>query len=338
MPTLIDCDFVSRPLFATECVVETLEYALHLPPNSAKSGPETKMKRKHERQAAKLLIEKYFDKVAEFPFVVNKWISINVWYDLIVQKVDNEFGAEISQSYFKRTLIAFEKVSKNLSLPSSHGFYYCKARLSKGGRAQTTFRAIYVTEPWQLPQLSPMAIWSNDIITAIPPSWSTQARVLTPPLDSLPRDKQPRNVPSVAAIPSVDATIPSVNATIPNITNRIIPNADTIVDPNFVPAPTTNHQFQTSYWHSPKAKKYFGYHKPKNKEDEEKPVRDVIYERMILFRNAALTPHGWRNILDDADVDNVCPALFILVYKKSVDFFILLLLFYRKIEKKQALT
>ena len=116
-------------------IQSALENTLHLLLSSAKSGPETTMIRKNERPAAKLLVENCFNKVTEFWFVVNKWIAISVWYDSIIQKVDNEFGTEISQSYFKQKLIALETVSSNLSLPSSHGFYYRKARHSKGGRA-----------------------------------------------------------------------------------------------------------------------------------------------------------------------------------------------------------
>ena len=62
-------------------------------------------KRKCERQAAKLLIDECFSSIATAPFVINKWISIKVWYELIIQQVDANFSGQISESYFRRVII-----------------------------------------------------------------------------------------------------------------------------------------------------------------------------------------------------------------------------------------
>ena len=82
------------------------------------------MKSKSEHRATKLMIDQCFSKVAELPFVVNKWISIKVIYDLILQYVKSDFASSINTSYFKRILIASDKVSYNLTRASSHRYYY----------------------------------------------------------------------------------------------------------------------------------------------------------------------------------------------------------------------
>ena len=47
-------------------------------------------------------------------------------------------------------------------------------------------------------------------------------------------------------------------------------------------------------------------------------VKQVMKYRIKSLRNAALTTHGWRDMLDDGDIDNKCKAPFIfLIQKKS---------------------
>ena len=132
------------------------------------------MKRKNERRAAKLLIDQCFSAVANLPFVQGKWICIKIWYQLILQNVNEDFNVQINEGYFKRVLIESGKVSTNLSVESENGFYYRSAKCKKGGKSQT-FHAILVTEPGSLPQLSPLTFWINNIIIDLPPSWCTRA-------------------------------------------------------------------------------------------------------------------------------------------------------------------
>ena len=44
-----------------------------------------------------------------------------------------------------------------------------------------------------------------------------------------------------------------------------------------------------SYLESTEAKKTFGYFNPEKKEDDNVPVRDIMYDRIIKLRKAALT-------------------------------------------------
>ena len=131
------------------------------------------MKRKNERRAAKLLIDQCFSAVANLPFVQGKWICIKIWYQLILQNVNEDFNVLINEGYFKRVLIESGKVSTNLSVKSENGFYYRSAKCKKGGKSQT-FHAILV-KPGSLPQLSPLPFWINNIIIDIHPSWRTRA-------------------------------------------------------------------------------------------------------------------------------------------------------------------
>ena len=55
----------------------------------------------------------------------------------------------------------------------------------------------------------------------------------------------------------------------------------------------------------------FGYAKPKNDEERNKDVRDIIYDRIIKFRNAAFTFSGWKDLLNDGDANEKCGVRFV---------------------------
>ena len=63
----------------------------------------------------------------------------------------------------------------------------------------------------------------------------------------------------------------------------------------------------------------FGWFEPVG-EDVEVSVREIMKERIVTLRNAALTMHGWRNIIDNGDVDNICDAPFIINIKRKCQF------------------
>ena len=291
-------------------------------------------RRKCERQAVKLLIDESFSSIATAPFVINKWISIKAWCKLIIQQVDASFSGQISESYFRRVIINSDKVSSNLSIPSNHSYYHrsCKFR-KKGENTQKVHHAIYVTEPGQLPQLSPLAFWCDNIITDIPPSWSTHSHVkyVTPPplLPSQKRQKRNDAAPALASVPiATPAPLPvATPVSLPIASQASIPIATPASIPNNPPAsvpvasqtsvPSAIIPEVTTYWTSPEARKFFGYYRPKCKEDCEIPVIDIIYNRIILFRKGALTSSGWRDVLDDRDIDNVCTAPFIMQIQKK---------------------
>ena len=66
-----------------------------------------------------------------------------------------------------------------------------------------------------------------------------------------------------------------------------------------------------TYFHSKVARNVFGYSKPKNKEERNKDVRDIIYERILKFRAGAFTYSGWQNLMEDRDEINKCNNRFV---------------------------
>ena len=48
----------------------------------------------------------------------------------------------------------------------------------------------------------------------------------------------------------------------------------------------------------------FGYSAPKNKEERSKDVRDIIYERILQFREGVFTSSGWKELMEDQDTHN----------------------------------
>ena len=83
-----------------------------------------------------------------------------------------------------------------------------------------------------------------------------------------------------------------------------------------VESPATSAVVQTplhnqTYFHSKVARNVFGYSKPKNKEERNKDVRDIIYERILKFRAGAFTYSGWQNLMEDRDEINKCNNRFV---------------------------
>ena len=40
-------------------------------------------------------------------------------------------------------------------------------------------------------------------------------------------------------------------------------------------------------------------------------MRDIIYDRIILFQGASYTHSGWKSVMEDSDVNNKCGLKFI---------------------------
>ena len=79
-------------------------------------------KRKHGRKLFKNIAIGAFDQLAKLPFVQNKRISSNVWYELALQRYN--IDSEIDASYFRRLLLASDsKISNDISVSNEHGYY-----------------------------------------------------------------------------------------------------------------------------------------------------------------------------------------------------------------------
>ena len=59
------------------------------------------------------------------------------------------------------------------------------------------------------------------------------------------------------------------------------------------------------------ARNVFGYFNPQSKEDREKDVRDIIYDRIVKMREGTFTYLGWKTLMEDNDAKNKCGVRFI---------------------------
>ena len=184
-------------------------------------------KRKYGRKLFKNIAIGAFDQLAKLPFVQNKWISSNVWYELALQR--HNIDSEIDASYFRRLLLASDsKISNDISVSNEHGYYSQTNKLWIGGRRQLV-HAILVTEPGTLPRLSQAVSWHAQVIMCMPPSWRTHSNCITPPPPAAPAQQRRRvsaavpiaTVP-IATVPDV-ATVPNVAAAVPNVLSPATP-------------------------------------------------------------------------------------------------------------------
>ena len=89
----------------------------------------------------------------------------------------------------------------------------------------------------------------------------------------------------------------------PSPPNASVPEATTVTPPRYPTRPHVPIEL-TDYFHSNLARKNFGYKHPLNYEDQTKPVEEIICGRIRRFYNAAYSCEGWKDVLEDEDVDN----------------------------------
>ena len=137
-------------------------------------------KRKHERKLFKNIASDALDQLAKLPFVQNKWIATNVWYELCLQRLN--MSSDIDEIYFRRLLLASDgKIANNMSIPNAHGYYSQSRKFWFSGKRQT-MHAILVTGPGELPRLSQAVNWHTQVIMCLPPSWRTRSNCIIPHL------------------------------------------------------------------------------------------------------------------------------------------------------------
>ena len=81
------------------------------------------MKSKEERRQVFALVCHYFDEVASLPHVKDKWITMEIWYHLLLQNtsMDKEL---IDFSIFKRTIKTSGQFSTFMNKSSKFGQYF----------------------------------------------------------------------------------------------------------------------------------------------------------------------------------------------------------------------
>ena len=117
--------------------------------------------------AQSTLVNENFDRVAQIPFVKNKWITVEAWLNLIKKEVPNCAITDINSRWFKLYLFNSGRVIQSGVSPSG---YYSRSRKMKLGEvtAQKKFHTcILVTDPGTIPPVSPGVDWAESIITAV---------------------------------------------------------------------------------------------------------------------------------------------------------------------------
>ena len=104
-----------------------------------------------------------FHHVAYLPFVQNKWISLEVWIDLMKGHIYNtdDVIRQLSKSDFKRAMTPtnFNMTSSSLQIENFNGYYYQRTNKKVRGISQQHVDVILVTKPGALPRLSQRISW-----------------------------------------------------------------------------------------------------------------------------------------------------------------------------------
>ena len=275
-----------------------------------------------ERNANYALIHLSFKIVARLPHVQNKWLHLPVWIELMrMHTPEIELVNSLTNAMLKRAMKR-DKVSTSFTDINLNGYYYGRAKLKVKGKSQHV-DAILVTEPGTLPQLSSTILWHCQVIIDLLPSWCTRTRApnlatrsITPPP---PLPKRQRRVPNALPKPTESEPSESFILTTPKPTEsfEICPAAGNLPEPSESLATMISPSL-LDYWSSPEATKFFGYYK--TEKQKELSVKQIMKMRIIAFRNAALTTSGWRDLIEDGDIDNKCQAPFIFLIEKKCKF------------------
>ena len=129
------------------------------------------MKLRGEAAARSLLVNESFDLVAKIPFLKNKWITTQAWFNLIKKEVPNCAINDVTLRWFTAYLLNSGKFIQDSNYPSPDGFYSRKRKMKLDGMiAQKTITCFLVTNAGELPPINGGRCWTESIITAIMPS------------------------------------------------------------------------------------------------------------------------------------------------------------------------
>ena len=105
------------------------------------------MKLQGEDVARSLLVNESFDLVAKIPFLKNKWITTQAWFNLIKKEVPNCAINDITLRWFTAYLLNSGKFIQDSNYPSPDGFYSRKRKMKLDGMiAQKTITCFLVTD------------------------------------------------------------------------------------------------------------------------------------------------------------------------------------------------
>ena len=140
----------------------------------------------------------------------------------------------------------------------------------RGGKPQN-LTCFFVTEAGKLPPASETQFYH--FITGVPlPPQGQSPHVAASPLALSSATSPVEQSPATSPVEQSPATSPvEYPATSPVVQNLLL---------------------NQTYFHSKVTRNVFGYSKPKNKEERNKDVRDIIYERILKLRAGAFTYSG----------------------------------------------
>ena len=269
------------------------------------------MSSKNEQKLRQNIILASFDAVGKIDYMRNKWIILDVWIKMIRRHctLSNRSWSEIV-SNLSNTAIKniFTKASifnvNNNSVANPNGYYLVKKRLSKRkqneggeGNAQnvsTELQAVMVIDKGLLLPLSNQS-WHRNLITALPPQATVPTATTSPSISTA--TTSPSSIPTATTSPVPTATTsPVPTASLPRTTQTITPPRQQLQPA--IPIECTD------YFLSSEARKFYGYMNPFNEEERNRPVEDIVIDRIKKFYNAAHSVDGWKELLEDEDVDN----------------------------------
>jgi len=206
-----------------------------------------------------------------------------------------------------------------------------------------SYQFILVTDAGEfIPPESNTINWYDSVITALDPSWLLVPQIADPPLTATTTterrtksmNQQGRTTrrttpsssttatsyPPLRSTPIVNTT-PTRNPPLPLLPPRQITppppppppviltpastNATNSIANTPIDRDTTAIANLCDYYSSNEARNRFGYVNPKNDEQQNESVREVIIKRIKKFHIAAFTCDGWRDILDVNDEKNM---------------------------------
>ena len=152
----------------------------------------------------------------------------------------------------------------------------------RGGKPQN-LTCFLITEAGKLPPVSKTQFYH--FITGIPlPPQGQCPHVATSPLAP-----SPIATSSIAASPVASpAMSPIATSPAASQATSLLPLSSQVSHTKTIQNPMLNQ----TYFHSKLARNVFGSSKPKNKEERNKDVRDIIHERILKFRAGAFTYSG----------------------------------------------
>ena len=279
-----------------------------------------------ERKGLISLVKSSFEAAGKNPNYKGKWIESGSWLKIIQEsRLGCELIKKMKIKQFSRLIKKEYSVADNNEL-NIYGVYMREKRIrnGRGSSPQKRITCFLVTEPDCLPS-EDESQWYH-FITEVPPQSSPTLHPHETSPATHPHETSPTTHPheiSPASHPPATSPAACPNETSPASSHHhqthmsgsastSQPSSHSSAQPSSHSDISTTSEFQQlSYFHSKEARKVFGYSNPKNDEQANKDIRDILYERIIKLQEGAFTYSGWMNLMEDKDEHQKCEPRFI---------------------------